>query len=280
LHPKYLDFWGNIDGKELKILRGVLKENFIESEKRIVLKNDKGIKKILEKAFICHKVEDSKIYFDENTNYVFRIIFDLDNKKFDEINENDDVFMILNKISNIQIRNKAPYFMGTRMGRPEKSERKSMKGVHTLFPLSDKVGSTRLVEKGIEFGKVKIDVCRKKCPRCGNKTIFNICSKCGTHTEFQKICNNCKKLFPKFEEQCSQCGKLLDFSSEASFNIKAHISSVLKSLKMPLPKKFKGIFGLTNQFKVPEPIEKGILRAKNGLLVYNSCIYEEPGLSF
>ncbi|MFW9936290.1 MAG: DNA polymerase II large subunit [Candidatus Thorarchaeota archaeon] len=271
LHPKYLDFWGNINGKELKILRNALIEGFIESEKRIVLENDKVIKNILEKAFICHNVEDSKIYFDENTNYTFRIIFGLNSKDIDEINEDDDVFVNLYKISKIQIRNKAPYFMGTRMGRPEKSERKSMKGVHTLFPLSDKVGSSRLVEKAIDFGKIKIDICRKKCPKCGNKTIFNICSKCGTHTEFQKICTNCKKLFPKFEEKCSQCGKFLDFSTEASFNIKAHLSSVLKALNLPLPKKFKGIFGLTNQFKVPEPIEKGILRAKNGLLVYKTA---------
>ncbi len=40
---------------------------------------------------------------------------------------------------------------------------------------------------------------------------------------------------------------------------------------MSLPKKIKGIFGLTNKFKVPEPIEKGLLRAKNGVLVYKTA---------
>ncbi|MFX0057286.1 MAG: DNA polymerase II large subunit [Candidatus Hodarchaeota archaeon] len=271
LHPKYTDFWGNIDAQELKILMEALKEGYLELEKRIVLENNKKVKQILEKAFVPHKVENSNIYFEESTNYIFRIIFGLDNKINGKINEDDDVFINFFKISNIRIRNKAPYYMGTRMGRPEKSERKSMKGVHTLFPLSDKVGNSRLVEKAIEFGKVKIDVCRKECPNCGNKTIFNICSKCGTHTDFKKICLKCKKLYPKFEENCSQCGGVLDFSAEALFNVKAHINLVLKSLKLPLPKKFKGIFGLTNQFKVPEPIEKGILRAKNGLLVYKTA---------
>jgi DNA polymerase II large subunit len=271
LHPRYLDFWGNIDVQELKILSKALIVGYNESEKRIVLEKNNDAKKILEKAFITHRVEDSKIYFDENTNYILRKIFSLDNNKNININEMDDIFTNFYKISNIQIKNKAPYFMGTRMGRPEKSERKSMKGIHTLFPLSDKVGNSRLVEKAVEFGKIKIDVCRKKCPNCGNKTIFNICSKCGTQTKFQKICTKCKKLYPKFEEKCSQCGGKLDFSAEAIFNIKAHINSVLKSMKLPLPKKFKGIFGLTNKFKVPEPIEKGILRAKNGLLVYKTA---------
>ncbi len=40
---------------------------------------------------------------------------------------------------------------------------------------------------------------------------------------------------------------------------------------MSLPDKFKGILGLSNKFKVPEPLMKGILRAKNGLLVYKTA---------
>jgi DNA polymerase II large subunit len=43
------------------------------------------------------------------------------------------------------------------------------------------------------------------------------------------------------------------------------------SLKGTLPSKFKGIIGLTNKFKVPEPIIKGMLRAKNDLMVYKTA---------
>jgi len=119
---------------------------------------------------------------------------------------------------------------------------------------------------------VKIDLCRKKCPNCGTVTPFNLCPKCRTHTEFQKICLNCnKKLYPLNEEKCPQCGSELKFSAEAGFNIKNYVKSVVSSLKTALPNKFKGIFGLTNKFRVPEPLEKGILRAKNGLLVYKTA---------
>jgi DNA polymerase II large subunit len=45
----------------------------------------------------------------------------------------------------------------------------------------------------------------------------------------------------------------------------------LKSLNIQLPTKLKGIIGLTNEYKVPEPIEKGILRAKNDVLVYKTA---------
>ena len=272
LHPLYTDFWGNLSISELQVLMEALINGFDEVNKSIELKNEKGLKQILEKAFILHTIKESNIILNKTTIEVFNTIFNLEDKKIVDIGKDDDVFSYFSKISPIIIRNKAPFFMGTRMGRPEKSERKSMKGVHTLFPLSDKVGNTRLVEKAIEIGKVKIDLCRKKCPNCGTVTPFNLCPKCRTHTEFQKICLNCnKKLFHKNEEKCPQCGSELKFSAEAGFNIKNYVKSVLSSLKTTLPNKFKGIFGLTNKFKVPEPLEKGVLRAKNGLLVYKTA---------
>ncbi len=272
LHPLYTDFWGNLSISELQVLREALINGFDEVNKTIELKNDKGLKQILEKAFILHSIKESSIILNKTTIEIFKTIFNLEDKESVDIGKNDDVFFYFSKISPIVIRNKAPFFMGTRMGRPEKSERKSMKGVHTLFPLSDKVGNTRLVEKAIEFGKVKIDLCRKKCPNCGTVTPFNLCPKCKTHTEFQKICLNCnKKLYHKNEEKCPKCGSELKFSAEAGFNIKNYVKSVLSPLKTTLPNKFKGIFGLTNKFKVPEPLEKGILRAKNGLLVYKTA---------
>ena len=271
LHPAYLDFWGNISLNELDLLRNAFINSFNDEHHKITLPYNKTIKKILEKAFVLHEVKEGKILFSNAMNLVYLTIFNLDNKKPILYNAGDDVFTYFNKITSIKIKNKAPFFMGTRMGRPEKSERKSMKGIHTLFPLSDKVGSSRLVEKAIEIGKIKIDVCRKSCPKCGTVSILNTCPKCGEHAEIQIICEKCKNLYPTTQENCPQCNLPLKTSHEALFNVKSHVISKLSSLKMSLPKKIKGIFGLTNKFKVPEPIEKGLLRAKNGVLVYKTA---------
>ena len=299
LHPRYLNFWGNITIKELISLREYLMKGFDEYKDRIILENEENIKNILEKAFIPHKVKKGKILLSKKMTQVYETIFDLHNKNTFKKSETDTVFTWFDKISPIKIKNKAPYYMGTRMGRPEKSERKSMKGIHALFPLSDKVGNSRLVEKAMEIEieekkedreknrdvnisvaekkkfRINIDVCRRECPTCGSTTIFNLCPKCKVHTELRSICENCKKRFPaidpKEEKKCPQCGEELKSSSEATFNIKSYIKSTLKSLQMPLPKKLKGIIGLTNQFKIPEPIEKGILRAKNDVLVYKTA---------
>ncbi|MFW9781911.1 MAG: DNA polymerase II large subunit [Candidatus Heimdallarchaeota archaeon] len=275
LHPLFTDFWGNISIEELYQLRNAFIAGFSDSLREITLKNDENIKEVLEKAFILHKVRKDKIIFSSAMNFVYTAIFDLQNKTKIKYHENETVFSYFNRISSIKIRNKAPIFIGSRMGRPEKSERKSMKGIHTLFPLSDRVGSSRSVEKALEFEKVKIDVCRKKCPKCGTMSIFNICPKCSTHTNLQSICEKCKELFPASdpgqEQNCPQCNSRLKPSSEAIFNLKVHMNSILKSLRVTFPKKLKGIFGLTNQFKIPEPLEKGILRAKNDVLVYKTA---------
>lgn len=275
LHPSFTDFWGNISIEELYKLRNAFIAGFSDSLQEIALKNDEDLKKILEKAFILHKVRENKIIFSSAMNFIYTVIFNLQDKTKIKHHENETVFSYFNRIGSIEIRNKAPFFIGSRMGRPEKSERKSMKGVHTLFPLSDRVGSSRSVEKALEFEKVKIDVCRKKCPKCGTVSIFNICPKCSTHTNLQSICEKCKELFPASdpaqEQHCPQCNSRLKPSSEAIFNLKVHVNSILKLMRIQFPKKLKGIFGLTNQFKVPEPLEKGILRAKNNVLVYKTA---------
>jgi DNA polymerase II large subunit len=268
LHPRFTDHWGNVTVRELQALRNYLLKGYDDS---INLKNDLEVKKILEKAFVVHKVEGEHIKFSTSMEFIYTVIFNLESDSEVLIDENDDQFSFFNKLSGLKVRNKAPYYMGTRMGRPEKSERKSMKGIHSLFPLSGKVGNTRLVETAMKLEKVRVDICRKKCPNCGKVTIFNKCDKCGHHTEIQKICNNCKRLYPKNEQKCSKCGSELNFSSEASININSLVNDSLKRLNTSLPNKMKGIFGLTNKFKVPEPIEKGILRAKNGLLVYKTA---------
>ncbi|TFF99069.1 MAG: DNA polymerase II large subunit [Promethearchaeota archaeon] len=271
LHPKYTDFWANLSIDELKILRNAFQKGYQKDNSKIVLEHNLKVKKILEKAFIIHSIKNDRIIFSRAMNTIYIAIFNLTEFEPKQFKENGTFKDFFSELSEIKIKNKAPYYMGTRMGRPEKSQRKSMKGVHTLFPLSTKVGNTRLVENAIKLGKVKIDICRRKCPKCGKVTIFNMCSNCKIHTELQKICTHCNKLFPVNTDQCPNCQGRLVYSDEALFNIKKHTTNILNTLKFSLPDKMKGIFGLTNRFSIPEPIEKGVLRARNGVLVYKTA---------
>ncbi len=271
LHPFYTDYWGNLSINEIEALREAFLKGYQPSKNSIILEKTKEIKKLLEKAFIIHKVKDGKILFSKAMNYIYFHLFSLENGPAIKLEEDINFYTYFKRISSIKVKNKAPYFMGSRMGRPEKSQRKSMKGVHTLFPLSKQVGNTRLVEDAMKLGKIKIDICRRICPKCGIITIFNKCPKCREHTDLLKICKTCNKVYPTHIERCSQCQKQLYYSNEALFNIKKYVKKILNSLNIYLPKKMKGIFGLSNKFSVAEPIEKGILRAKNDVLVYKTA---------
>ena len=58
------------------------------------------------------------------------------------IKENKDVIALVSDLSDITIRAKAPFRIGTRMGRPEKAaERKMRPPPHVLFPIGNN-GST------------------------------------------------------------------------------------------------------------------------------------------
>ncbi len=306
LHPKYLDYWYNLNVEELKILREEFKKGYNKDEKSIIIPNEKTIKKILEKAFILHKIKDNHIYFDSEMNTIYIEIFSLSKYKNIDIEKEEDIFTYFSKFSSIKIKNKAPYFVGSRMGRPEKSERKTMKGIHTLFPLSEIVGNTRLVgdaventkrfdkfgdigmklgiknkknniqkEENVKKGEISIEVCRRKCPNCNSITMFNICPKCNAHTELRSICPKCKTTYEKVDPEqttnCPKCNELIKPSLKKNFNIRVYMNFISKKLKMQIPSNLKGIFGLTNAFKVPEPIEKGILRARNDVLVYKTA---------
>jgi len=266
LHPVYTDFWNNLTLKEIISLR----KFFIDNYKNGILTLDiiPEIKSILEKAFIPHRIIDNKIVFSKAKNKIYEEIFGLKSKKDIDLSKISNIFDLFNSLSAMKIKNMCYHYIGSRMGRPEKSEEKKMKPpIHVLFPLTKKVGSSRTIQKAIELGKIKIDICRKKCPNCNTITIFNKCNTCGTHTKFQKFCPNCKKFVDAKNVSCPYCNGMLKNSTPALFNFKKYINSIMKEINHSLPN-VKGVYGLTNLMKVAEPLQKGILRALHGVFVY------------
>jgi DNA polymerase II large subunit len=266
LHPEYLDFWENLILKEIILLREYLIKSYNKGSLALDLNPD--IKLVLEKAFIPHRIKDNKIVFSKAKSKIYEEIFNLKSKEDLEISKISTIFDFFYTISSIKVKIKAPHYIGTRMGRPEKSEEKKMKPpVHVLFPLSKKVGNSRSIQKALELGKIKIDICRKRCPSCKNLTIFNLCDKCRTHTEFQKYCPHCNYYIDASNDHCPKCNGELKNSTKVSFNIKNYIDSIIKKMNRTLPN-VKGVYGLTNLLKVAEPLEKGILRAIYEVFVY------------
>jgi DNA polymerase II large subunit len=64
------------------------------------------------------------------------------------------------------------------------------------------------------------------------------------------------------------CGGRAVFYNLREIDIKSIFDSALNKLQEPMPQQVKGVRGMTSAYKIPEPLEKGILRAKHNVFVF------------
>ncbi len=92
---------------------------------------------------------------------------------------------------------------------------------------------------------IDVEVGKRRCPNC-NAVTFHLLCTCGTHTEV---------IEGKQEKQQINLSEELE---KAQKNLKEHL----------LPETIKGVIGTISKHKTPEPLEKGILRAKHNVYVF------------
>ena len=241
LHPKYTYCYNDVTIKDLNSLIELIeqgKSTFSEDEG---MKLDLSYqKRILEIIGVPHLVRDNKIIIDKDHSY--SLIKTLTQK----LPKKETTLEALNEISKIKIINKAPAYIGTRVGRPEKSKERLMRPApHGLIPIGNNGGSRRLVATAAKKGSIKVDISRRKCtnPDCGISSFGSLCPKCGSPTEMG---NPSLKTIP-----------LAAMLKKASDNVKVRRVDEVK-----------GVVGMISESKLPEPIEKGILRAKHEVFTF------------
>ena len=75
-------------------------------------------------------------------------------------------------LSGVQVKDKAPTYVGGRMGRPEKAKRREMKPlVHVLFPVSLAGGTHSDLLEAAKQGHVFVEMVKRKCPNCKTYTL-------------------------------------------------------------------------------------------------------------
>ena len=96
---------------------------------------------------VPHTVRDGKILIDKDHSYALLATL------VDKLPEKETTLEALNEISPVEIKNKAPAYIGTRVGRPEKSKERLMRPApHGLFPIGNYGGSRRLVATAAKKG--------------------------------------------------------------------------------------------------------------------------------
>ncbi len=271
LHPKYNFFWSYISTDDLEFLINYQGYTVNENQISFNLRDGERIKKIIENLCVPHKVIDGIVEVD---SYILKLIL-----------LGKDIYgdTVLDRVSNILgicVRDAIPNTVGCRMGRPEKAkERKMSPPVHVLFPIGMSGGSTRSIIKASQKNFIEIESVNKRCPKCNTKTHLTKCPECESMTKMYMSCSHQGCSYEGssvVSEKCPECGSPLRVYSKKRVNLKEDLSLALLNIGYELPKEVKGVQGMSSEYKIPEPIEKGILRASNNIFVFKdgTCRYD------
>jgi len=268
LHPRYTYFWRLIAIDELAKLRNALMKSEREVEngvlKRITLAMDDEIKVMLERLCVPHLVTDNKIVITDDAP-ALALCLGLD--KPDIKVRSATVLQAIKELAGVDVREKALTFIGARMGRPEKAKKRTMNPpVHVLFPVGLTGGIHRDIVEASKKGLVEVEVARKKCYACNMLTYKDKCPQCGGETKAEWLCPICNR--PTGGERCPTCKAPARHYARQTINLKDLLNNAYRRLSVTPPSIVKGVIGLTSDTKTPEPIEKGIMRAKHEISVF------------
>ena len=153
LHPKYTYCYDDVTIDDMNGLIDLLnnsKDNYNPDE-GLKLKLSYP-KRTLEIIGVPHIVRDKEIIIDADNSYA--LIHTLS----DRLPEKDSTIEAVNEVSEIEIKNKAPAYIGTRVGRPEKSKERLMKPApHGLFPIGNYGGSQRLIGNAAKKRTISVE---------------------------------------------------------------------------------------------------------------------------
>ena len=168
------------------------------------------------------------------------------------------------------------------MGRPEKSESRELSpAVHTLFPIGEAGGSQRDVSKAAAAGdqvdgtrgEVEVQVGRRRCTDCGAETYHARCQECNGTTDAVYVCRDCDiEVEPDAagRAECHRCESLASPVQTVTVSVREEFHDALEAVgeRENAFDVLKGVKGLSSKEKTPEPIEKGIMRAKHGVSAF------------
>jgi len=292
MHPKYTYHYGDLNLEEIMELWKWLEEHgeygeyeSLKGEKVLYLTVDNLDKKRhLERICIPHKKEGNTLKIKHGEILTKTLGLNQGKNINQLVKKSNNTMELINKLSNFPVYKKAPVYVGTRMGRPEKSKpRKMSPAPHGLIPLGGAGGKERLINKAANQKTMKVEKALLYCPEC-NEELFNYkCPDCGTDAKLLRKCRKCGRL--QESEKCESCGNNTISYHEKTVNIREEFNRTKKKIQKKsrqenntikatsnqnktIPEKIKGVKGTSNEHHLFEPLEKAVLRAKNEVSVF------------
>ncbi|MEN4007078.1 MAG: DNA polymerase II large subunit [Methanobacteriaceae archaeon] len=244
LHPDYTYFYHDVSIEDLNQLRNWLYKYYkpLDADNDLIL-NIGPLKRILEILGVPHNVENNKVVI--KNDHAFALI----NTLAAPLNSSKNLTTLkaLNEVSPVKIMAKAPTYIGARVGRPEKTKERKMKPApHALFPIGTSGGSRRNIVDAAKKGNIYVEISRCKCSECG---------------------------IASFQAKCPICGgkALPTGASKKKINLGSLLKKSFENVGIRKLDEIKGVIGMISEEKFPEPLEKGILRAKNDVFAFKDA---------
>ena len=270
LHPRYLRYWDQLTPQDIITLRDHLVVRHNDS--MISIRGNISLKPHLEKLGVEHsQLSDSEVIITSVEADILSQCLDLEHLKYKETPSEGwtSSIQLAEKLAGVPIRHKSSTFVGVRVGRPEKGmPRKMRPPVQGLFPVGRSNGISRDITVAADNPNLMIEIVNFECPSCGNRSITPKCDKCNSDTNLFRVCSQCGNRSNNDSEKCPRCGGALRKSSPFNYPIKQELRKASQKVSYNPQKPLKGVLGLTNDLKIPERLEKVLLRQKNDLSVY------------
>jgi DNA polymerase II large subunit len=254
LHPRWLLFWHDLTSAEVRALGEFVERTGRWTDASLELPADPSWHATLSRlGFLFYPIEGDRVRGepDASAALVGGLGLAVEAEHLVRTSPLEpvapDPLQYVSRLAGVTVRARAPSRVGGRVGRPEKAYQRSMQpNVHGLFPVGAAGGPTRSLPEAARRTMregAPVDLGVRTCPACGRTTVWMRCP-CGAHTE--------------------PTGAV----ATQELPIARLWSDALTRLHLGKVPVVKGVKGLTSPGKVPEPIEKGILRASHAISVY------------
>jgi len=262
IHPRHNYHWSALTIEELKGLRDALVSDWSEGSTQVP--NRPEVKALLEKILLPHRVLGSNLDLGEEAEVLWKTLAISTGKA--EV-EGDRPLDAVNTLAGFPVREKAPTFVGARMGRPEKAkERRMAPYVHGIYPVGEAGGPQRDILKAEKGRAIKVELSQRQCIQCGTVDTFTVCPNCGGETREVRRCSRCGL---KFEgDRCPQCRSEIVSYASVDVDLHAQVEEARRMIGGALPSRVKCVKRLMNQTRTPEHLGKALLRARYDLSVF------------
>ncbi|HYY48731.1 MAG TPA: DNA polymerase II large subunit [Thermoplasmata archaeon] len=248
LHPRYNLFYHDVSTDELRRLRDRIVAEARVEESQLVIPDHPEVREWFVRLGAPYSIRGSDLVLRRHTETLLATLgIESSGRTLSARSpapEIPDPLAFVGALAGFPVKARGPTRVGARMARPEKAApRKMQPAPHSLFPIGHEGGAQRLLLDAAAKETIEVEVGLRACTTCGKRWFLPKCS-CGGHTVPRN--GPARQKVPLGEVLRTALGRLGE----------------------PRPGEIKAVQGMISRTKTPEPLEKGILRAKHDIYVF------------